>query len=193
MKVNFNEKVDSLEAMFPQEATNEWFKITEGENRIRILSDGEMIFEHFKRGVCIGKENGCEACADGEKPSMRVLFWILDYKDGKVKLAKLPYSIFKMIAGYQKNPEYAFDTVPMPYDFTITAKNAGTKEVEYGLIPARKETPVEKEVIEKLSKEKMPNEIVKAMKDKALKGAGKKPIEKVEYPTEESDVEAIPF
>ncbi len=193
MKIDFNKTVDSHEAMFPQEANSEWFKITEGENRIRILSDGEMIFEHFKRGVCIGKEEGCPVCMEGEKPSMRVLFWILDHKDGKVKLAKLPYMIFKMIASYQKNPEYAFTEVPMPYDLTITAKNAGTKEVEYGLIPARKETPVSNEVIEKLSKEKMPNEIVKAMKEKALKSAGKKPIEKVEYPAEDINPDDIPF
>jgi hypothetical protein len=28
----------------------------------------------------------------------------------------------------------------MPYDVTLTAKGAGTKDVEYGVIPARKET-----------------------------------------------------
>ena len=37
----------------------------------------------------------------------------------------------------QRDADYAFDEVPMPYDITINAKGAGTKDVEYTVIPAR--------------------------------------------------------
>jgi len=61
----------------------------------------------------------------------------------------------------------------MPYDITVTAKNAGTKEVEYSIIPSPKLTPVEPQFFEKLGKEKSPEDIVIAMKKKQAIKDGK--------------------
>jgi hypothetical protein len=52
----------------------------------------------------------------------------------------MPVAIANAIGGFQADPEYAFDEMPMPYDININAQNAGTKEVVYNVIPARNNT-----------------------------------------------------
>ena len=48
-----------------------------------------------------------------------------------------PVKVYRQIEALQENPDYRFDEVPMPYDLTLNAKAAGTKEVVYTILPAR--------------------------------------------------------
>jgi hypothetical protein len=52
----------------------------------------------------------------------------------------MPATFYDQIEALQTNPEYAFDEVPMPYEITLNAKGAGSKEVVYTVTPARANT-----------------------------------------------------
>ncbi|MDE2232886.1 MAG: hypothetical protein KGJ90_02025, partial [Patescibacteria group bacterium] len=112
-------------------------------------------------------------------------------QDGAIKLAFLPYSVVKAIRELQNDPEWAFDSFPMPRKLNIRAIGAGTKEVEYNVLPSLKESPVSDSVLSELAKKKTPEQIVEAMKEKR---APKAP-ERTKYDTEEADRAAneIPF
>ena len=133
--------------------TGTW-KISEGDNKVRLVTPFLPVESEYQ----------------GTKS---VKFWgyLIDRKIGTIELARLPYAIIKIVSNYQRNPDYEFSDLPMPYDITITAKGAGTKEVEYGVIPARQNTPLtesEKEIIEKLDIES----VVKKMREKNGQNSG---------------------
>lgn len=109
------------------------FKVKDGANRIRIVSDALPHPGEFKG-----------------KPNFKWLVYVLDRADGQVKPYFMPNRIFRILEDFQSDEEYAFEGMPMPYDVVINAKQAGTIDVEYTVI-ARKPTaltPAEKEQIE---------------------------------------------
>lgn len=193
--MNLSQQLEAAEKAFGIEGGSApWYKISEGANRLRVLSQCAVLAEHFKIGPCY---EGCpNHGADDPKASVRWLTWVLDYKDNQMKLAKLPHTIFKSLVELQNNPEYKFESLPMPFDITINAKGAGTKEVNYSVVPARANSDIPAEILAKLAKEHEPKEIVEAMKLKQMKKDGKataevKLDEKIEYP--ENNGEEIPF
>lgn len=118
------------------------FKLKEGANRVRVLSE-PLAFN----GTYQGRRN------------FKWLLYIIDRADGQVKLFFCPHSIFKQIGELQASEDYRFYDVPMPYDITVNAKGAGTKEVEYTVVPAKKEIAVTSAELEALSKKKPLREI----------------------------------
>lgn len=72
--------------------------------------------------------------------------YVIDRSSGAVKPAFLPKTVIDKIADLQvRGPEsYGFDSVPMPYGINITRKSTGPNkfDVEYGVIPARQNTPL---------------------------------------------------
>ena len=132
MKVDFNAQAKRVGEEYGLNKSD-YFKASEGENRFRLMSP-MLPYEGYYKGI----------------KNFKMLCYVIDRKDETIKPYFMPYSIFKMIGAYQKNPEYAFEEVPMPYDLTLTAKNAGTKEVEYSLMAARTSTPVTSEEKEAL-------------------------------------------
>jgi hypothetical protein len=103
----------------------EYFKVQEGANKIRVLS--ELVFNQNEY--------------DGKIKS-RFVCWILDRKDQVIKPYFMPVTIARALGSMQENPEYAFKDFPMPYDITINAKGAGSKEVDYQVVAARQNTPL---------------------------------------------------
>lgn len=103
------------------------FKVKEGDNRMRLVSE---CLEHP------GVYNG--------KPTFKWFRLILDRVDGMVKRYFMPNAVFEQIEALQLNPDYKFEEVPMPYDFTVNAKGAGKKEKEvvYTVVSARANTPL---------------------------------------------------
>jgi hypothetical protein len=122
MKVNFAEARRRAESEGLLGAGS-YLKLQEGDNRIRLVSE------------CV--EHPGEY---GGKPTFKWLCYVLDRKDGKIKPFFMANTIYKQIEALQANTDYAFDEVPMPYDVTINAKGAGTKEVVYTVVPARNNT-----------------------------------------------------
>lgn len=141
---------------FNQSSGSEWFKFTEGDNTFRVLAEPIMFFEKFKVGICY---TDC-----GYQGSPRTLTWIVDRKDGKVKLAKLPYTISEQIGGLENDLDYGFTGFPMPYDITIKAVGAGTKEVSYSAPLPRPVKPVSDQILAELATKKSISEILETMK-----------------------------
>lgn len=103
----------------------DYLKLKEGDNRLRLMSE------------CLPHANEYQ----GQR-NFKWLCYVLDRRDGKVKPFFMAHTIYKQIVALQTNEDYAFYDVPMPYDLTIHAIGAGTKEVKYTLMPARKNSPV---------------------------------------------------
>lgn len=66
------------------------------------------------------------------------LTWVIDRKDGIMKLLYMPKTILKAIADYENNSFYKFDGAPMRYDIIIQAVHAGTIDAEYTVITSPK-------------------------------------------------------
>jgi hypothetical protein len=123
-KVNFAEVRKRAEAEGLLGAGS-YLKLQEGDNRVRLMSE------------CL--EHPSEYAG---KPTFKWLCYVLDRRDGKIKPFFMANTIYKLIEALQLNPDYGFDEVPMPYDITINAKGAGTKDVVYSVIPARTNAPL---------------------------------------------------
>lgn len=103
----------------------DYLKLQEGANKVRLMSE---CLEHP------GEYQG--------KPTFKWLCYVLDRKDSKIKAFFMAHTTYKLIEALQQDSDYAFDEVPMPYDITVNAKVAGTKEVDYSVLPARLPVPL---------------------------------------------------
>ncbi|HEY0089769.1 MAG TPA: hypothetical protein VGB37_13055, partial [Candidatus Lokiarchaeia archaeon] len=100
----------------------DWLTLEQGDNKVRIVSTFEDYGNHYnpatkKSIICIGKDEGCVACAKGLKPNVQFLGWAIDRKDNKVKLLRIGYTVFQMLGDYQKSEDYGFEDIPS-YDIT---------------------------------------------------------------------------
>lgn len=125
------------------------FKVQEGANRIRIVA-GPLKHAETYRG----------------EARFKWLVYIIDRSDGQIKPYFMPHSIFKMIRDLQRNDDYAFEDIPMPFDVTINAKGAGTREVEYSLVPARKSTPLTADELNALDQKQPIEEFQQKLREK---------------------------
>jgi hypothetical protein len=126
------------------------YKLKEGSNQIRLCS---MCLPH-------------SSVFNGTR-SFKWLCHVIDRRDGKVKPFFMPHTIYKQIEALQDSEDYGFTDVPMPYDVRINAKGAGTKDVEYSLIPAKKETLLTEAEREDLAQQKPLAELQEKLKEKA--------------------------
>jgi len=182
-----------------------FFKVKEGDNKMRVLAEPTLFVSRFKFGVCYTDCGYCskealekDKDAKTGKPAnltYKFLTWIYDYADKEIKLYSMPFSISQQIVDLKKDQTngYDFDKFPMPYDITIQATGAGTKEVKYTIKPARENTEVPAEVLEALEKEATPEQVINSMKDKAKNKAEGTEPKKVDYPEEDIKPEDIPF
>lgn len=180
------------------QGSGDWFKLQEGENIIRIMTEPVIMFEKFKVGICY---TNC-----GYEGTPRYLTYILDRKDNKIKLFKMPYSISKNLATISTDEDYFCDTYPMTYDIKINAKGAGKKDVEYSVI-AKLPKEVEQSAIDELAKQKPVTEIIEKMKEKQKEKIKNNPdlvpkpetqkvvdeTDVIEYPEDDNNIEDIPF
>jgi hypothetical protein len=104
------------------------FKLKNGDNRIRVL-DGPLFHEDSYKG----------------KPNNKWLFHVLDRADGQVKPMFMSPVIFDMLADLQRDPDYEFDTFPMPFDINVKTTDAGTINARYSVIPSPKRAVISPE------------------------------------------------
>ena len=148
--------VDKREEAVKKEAGEGYFNLQEGDNRVQLLTHLSPLPQ-----VWDGKKYRMAEEGD-TNISIKGVGWVL--QDGKIKQAKLPYTVVKAIRELQQDPDYAFEDFPMPRLINIKAKGAGSKEVEYTVIPAPKETVVSEEILTELSKKPSPQDIVEKIK-----------------------------
>jgi len=129
--------------------SGDYLKLKEGNNRLRLLTECLPHTSLFQ-----GRKN------------FKWLCYVVDRVDGKAKAFFMPHTIYKQIEALQISEDYAFAEVPMPYDLTVSATGAGTKEAKYTVIPARKETAVTAEEYQELAKLKPLAELRDALKAK---------------------------
>lgn len=134
--------------------SGDYFKFKEGPNRLRLLSECLPHPGEFK-----GTKN------------FKWLAYVLDRRDGKVKPFFMPHTVYKAIEALQMSEDYAFFDVPMPYDITVHADGAGTKEVKYSVMPAKKEIPLTASELNDLKQAKPLAELQRILKDKREKQA----------------------
>lgn len=178
-----------------------FWKPVEGANKIRIVAEPELTVSRYKFGVCYEGAEYCkkENLGPKENLSYKWLTWIIDRTMDKQYLYSMPFSVTKMITSLKTNEEYAFEDFPMPYDITLNVKNAGTKEVEYSVVPSRKETPLTAPELELYGTQTPIADVLDAMKEKARKthsDAVQEPDEadkKIAFPEAEINPEDIPF
>ena len=165
--MNINEQLANSSKEYGVGSNRTFFKFEKGDNRIRILTSGEVIATHFfgkgvKAHTCYGIENGCPFHGDKaprdtkgqeKKPSIKYTCYV---KSGdSVMLADLPYSVIKQVGEYQTNQDYSFDSFPMPYDITVKYNpDSPTPNDMYKVFPSPKREPITPDIEEELS-EKM--------------------------------------
>lgn len=158
--MSLNDKIDAANKSEFSGGNSGWFKMKEGTNQFRVLTEPEVMFENFGKGICYHQ------C--GFEGNPKYLARILDRTDNKVKLYKIPFTIFETIAGFEKDEELEFSGFPMPYDIKVKAVGAGTKEVKYTVMPSLKRVPVDEATLSSLSKEKSIAEVIEAMQAKNI-------------------------
>lgn len=183
MKFNISETIQRAEKEFGLESGG-YFKPKEGANKLRLLS-AALAHASFYRG----------------DRTFKYVCWVYDYFDQKVKLYFMPPTVLKSIESLQLSSEYGFDEVPMPYDLTLHAKNAGTKEVDYQVMPARENTPLTTDCLEQLNKKEDINAVLTKLKEKEQADPNRQPSTPAPVtqpaaapaPTDEIVLEDIPF
>lgn len=115
-----------------------YFRLADGENKVHLLTAPEEFLTHFmpdKTAItCIGDK--CPGCAEGIEPSKRFYFWLIDRKDGKVKLAEFGPGIVRDLKKLRDSEEYSFQLFP-EYDITIVKTGSGMS-TKYDVLPGRK-------------------------------------------------------
>jgi len=164
----------------------DYFRMQDGDNKVRILSEGSVLPQHFfgkgkKPRVCYGISKGCPfhqgemapKDKDGniKQPSIKYTCYVLDRMDDVIKLADLPYSVISKVGELQKNEEWAFEEFPMPYDVTITYKKEESPAKMYSVIGSPKHVALHNDQLDKLAKlmeKASPKDMVQKKKEKQI-------------------------
>lgn len=178
--------VDAQEEKNAEARSKDYFNIEEGSQQFVLLSHCAPLAQVYDPSV-----KRYRPAEEGDSNvSIKGVCWVL--QDGVIKQAKLPYTVVKAIRGIQQDPEWEFK-LPFPHTLTLTAKNAGTKEVEYTLTPSPKTVEVSAEVMEEYRKKLTPEEMVDKIRNKGTESTQVETHAPVPYPEEEINPDDIPF
>ncbi len=172
--------VDKKEESIKEERSNEYFSIVEGKQTFVLLT-------HFAQLAQVWDGKKYRPAEEGDTGvSVKGVCYVL--QDGKVKQAKMPYTVVKQVRELSQNPDWEF-AFPFPHALTLSAIGAGTKEVDYSLTASPKKVEIPKEVTDELAKKWTPEEVVEKIKGKREVS----PSNSASYPTEEVDPADSPF
>jgi hypothetical protein len=146
------------------------YKFKEGANKFRIMTAPLPLVGTYK----------------GNR-SVKMVCYIIDRVDGKVKPAFLPYSVYKQISAIATSEDFFCDTIPMAYDITVNAVGAGQVTVEYTTMPGRTTPVTEKEQEEVVAKMNKKN-IQQFVDELQSKNDSEKSLDEVQPPHEEEEV-----
>ena len=180
MNNNYEESADEFFKTDFSKNNYDFYKVENGTQKIRILSSMKPYFTSFNKAT----NSYFESYNYFTGASNRYLTYVLDYKDNKIKIFKMPKTLAAKIKVLGADEEYKFSSFPMPYDIKITATNAGTTEVEYEVVGAKVNTEIDSKILEEYSKKKKVHEVLDAM----IKKSEKKTEKEVEDYNETSPV-----
>jgi len=145
------------EEMKEHRETSDFFKFVEGDNRIRLLTEGKILAQHFfgkgqRPSVCYGEAKGCPFHNETTKPaSIKYAVYIYDTKMEKVQLAELPYSVISAVSDLQEDEDFAFEGYPMPYDVKIKYNKEESPKDMYKVIGSPNREEVSENVMGELA------------------------------------------
>lgn len=149
---------------------SDWFKIKEGDNRVRFLSNPVPIAKYFNRQTSTSyvlEEFNAPDEFQGAKKSIRYICWLWDRDDDSLKIAEFPYTIIKFVNELQKDEDWKFDELP-EYDVVIKKTGSGL-ETKYSVVPSPKRDEVSKDVLSDFESESSAEEVAQKMIDKSNK------------------------
>jgi hypothetical protein len=162
--------------------SSEYFKFKEGENVVRVMTKPVLFFEKFKVGVCFHE------C--GYQGTAKLLAWVIDRADKKMKLMRIPYGVMEDVFVLESDEDKGFKGFPMPYDLKIVAKGAGTKDVKYTVMDKAPKT-IEKDYLDEVAKKTECGVIIEKWKEKQKeKMAADKSYAKMAEAEDEETIEA---
>lgn len=199
--MGFMDKINDQTKKYGGNVKTDYFEFDQpGVYKMRILVMPETIAYHFppqgRPDVCVGIDEGCTHHGkDDKKPTIRLVTYIIDRADEKVKRAELPLSVSYAINDLQQDSDFAFTDFPMPYDVKITydPKNSDPK-AKYRLVasPKREDLTDEEEVqLAEAMKKQTPEQFVEMKKKFQREGVS--PIKSEPQETDDSDPGPIPF
>ena len=205
-KFDLNEQMKEVEEAFGfNESDSSFYKMKEGDNKIRILSPMMVYPQHYSqggyRGPCLGKEEGCPGCEQQLPTNIKWLCYIYIHDSQEILPTTLPHTVAKSIRDFQNDPEWSFNEAPMPYSINIKADGAGTKEVSYTVIGSPNRSEMSSSVLEGLAKRISINDLKERLIEKKKEEIGggvqsTSPNQRADYPTQEStgiNPDDIPF
>lgn len=177
--------VDDKEKEIAESKSKDYFNIEEGTQEFYLLSHFAPLSQVWDNAT-----KKYRTAVEGDKnPSIKGVCWVL--QDGLIKQAKMPYTVVKQVKAIREDSEWDFE-LPFPHLLKLTAKGAGSKEVEYTLTPSPKKTEFSKEVLDELEKKSSPEEIVEKIKGKSDVNYDA-PSKGYEYPTDDINPDDIPY
>lgn len=194
-------RLDTLDAQMKQYGAggqSDKYEFVRGANRLRILNFPAILATHFIGGkggtavICVGIEEGCQHHKDDDKnPSLKLVTYVIDRKDGKIKLAELPLSVRYALKDLQDDEDYSFDDFPMPYDVKITSDPDNTDpKAKYRLVGSPNRVPLtadEQKEFEELMSKMTPEKYVEKRKAKTKVATEFNSLSTQEAPQAEDD------
>lgn len=124
-----------------------------------------------------------------KKSTVQFLIWVIDRKDQQVKILRYGSKIQGQISQLAKSSDYSFDELP-GYDMTIKREGQGLGTT-YTVLADRKDSELTKEENELIQETIKPlEEIIDAMKNKAMQEFGEDDGEQAPTPTFDEEDEA---
>jgi len=199
----------------------EFFKFKkDGDYKFRIMCEPVKKVSRFPHGICyegapyctkqaleadykVAQEKATAAGKDPKKvamPSLSIkwMVWAYSFDTESFVILDMANAIATALRTYMDSDEYGFKEFPMPYNITVTAKNAGTKEeVEYTVMAARQNTELDPNLLEDYAKltpiQQIKERLQAKQKDRMEGTATTGPASPIDYPDEDINAEDIPF
>jgi len=219
MQYDFSGASQEAEKNYGVGGRSGFFIFQKGNNIIRILTPAQSFGMHFmgkgiRPSICYGKDKGCpfheaqkpdESVEDYKKRtrvSVKYATYILDKADASIKLAELPHTVIKAIGALQRDSDYSFAELPIPYDIKVIYNPETTPADMYKIIPSPTRNELPSDILDELRQkyEKLdPIDYIERKKQKKMQEDG---IEiksqsssepKIDYPEEDINPEDIPF
>lgn len=178
--------VDDKEKEIAESKSKDYFNIEEGSQQFYLLSHFAPLSQIWDNAT-----KKYRPAVEGDKnPSIKGVCWVL--QDGLIKQAKMPYTIVKHVKALREDSEWEFE-LPFPHLLTLTAKGAGSKEVEYTLTPSPRKTEFSKEILDELAKKPSPEDIVEKIKGKSDIDYDAVTRPPLDYPIDDINPDDIPY
>jgi len=192
--------LDAIGKEWESEAsTSDFFKFPTGKSRVRILTDFmkvESIYQgEYPNTKYLGIKTADRVIKEGETVSSQAWAWALvrgeDGFGDELKIVQFGKALIEALINLKSDPDYAFESFPMPYD--ITVHNTGSGPTRYSITAARQNTEVTEREMEALNKKQPIHEIVAKIVAKQNGGKKKEDGGSIEYPKDAPNPEDIPF